>query len=256
VRVDPERAVVLHDTLSRIVRDGPFTRVRIAELSPGERVHVAGTLSGASAGGGGGDPRQNAYRDAPPVPLLRGPSIGPMVISTEQPGDTEAKRARFHGIWASLLVPLFALSLLALSGFDLLALAGRTVIATPSATLQWQEWVKPKNGTGHWEPRYAVRAIAEVEGVSYVFEDTSSSFAYQCAREGTCELPFRFTPIPSASNVTARIGSGPTLAAAELMVAMPVGMVVFVYLMTTLATRPWYMRRRIVDYGSGRLGEA
>jgi hypothetical protein len=249
VRVIPDERVALEDELSRVVRTSYSTRTRIAELLPGESVHITGWLDEGSAQKG-----TAIYRDAAREPTLRPPRLGRMVISTERPGDTEARRAAFHRVWtivSAILITLF--SGLGFGSAHLLFVDGVVVDAKPTYTRHWQEWVKPKNGSGRWVQHYAVRAEHHAKrGAALPLEDRCTRALHDCVATGRCAtVPFVIsTVLPSIH----QIGRDPTVSPVWIAIAT-VALVVswLLYWGTTVSTRPWYARRKVHDTGSGRL---
>lgn len=249
VRVEPVAGkFALHDALSRVERRGPADRTRIAELTAGERVFVAGTLTGAA---GGAPP--SPYRSGGGTPVVRAPAFGRLLVSTEPPGGTSAAQARFHRNWAVALVVFAAmLSAFLIPTYRVLTLFGEPVTADAVATRHWREWVKPKNGTGHWSDHYVVRARLEVDGASRELEDDCRSTLHALVRSGE-QTAVPFVVVPSLP-VFSQLGLHPTLVDWQAFVLIAVVVVLLLaYVLTARAMRPWYARRKIVDVGSGRL---
>jgi hypothetical protein len=246
VLVEPDPRVALHDDLSRIEREGPAIRARIAELTAGERVHVTGQLRWAS----GGAP-QAVYRDAGGGPVLRAPRFGRMVISTERPGDTEAERMRFHRGWAiALAIVFWIVNGLVIPTYQILAIDGQVVRAKLTHTRVWKVWHKPKNSSGYWVQHYDVRARRASGGEP--LEDECSAMLHLCASAGRCtEAPF---VVASHAPSIHQVGSGPTITEGQMaMIIITLVLLLIIYPASTVATRPWYQRSKMTDYGSGRL---
>lgn len=85
VRVEPGPQVLLLDHMDRTVRLNLASRVRIAELTPGERVFVHGVVSPGTGGG---------------VRWVLRPAQGPMEISTLPLGERALRRAAQHRSFA------------------------------------------------------------------------------------------------------------------------------------------------------------
>jgi hypothetical protein len=174
-----------------------------------------------------------------------------MVISTEAPGDTEAKRTLFHRGWAAgILVVLCAVIAFTLR-FEMLSIDGRTVVGTPTHTRFWEVYVKPKNSPGHWVPHYAVRAYVPWRNGRLAVEDECSSVAYHCAEIGDCDVPF---VVSAHAPGYAQIGRAPVLTDGEIAFGSIAMLVTgLAYVISTLATRPWYLKRRVTETAGGRL---
>jgi hypothetical protein len=247
VRVEPDDRVVLRDELSRVERTSRFDRVRYAELEPGETAHVAGTLFGVAP------PVGSAYRAAASEPVMRPPRGGPMVVSTERPGDTSDGRADAYRAWlvftavVALVLPVVVFPTVALLG-----LTGQTVRATPVATRHWQVYHKPKNSPGYYVQHYAVRAERPAHGGRQVLTDECNENLWGCVQGAQCPQ-VRYT-VSTLSDDVVQVGDGPQLTDGR---AVTLGLASFVmlllYPLTVMASRPWYHKRKIVDSGSGQL---
>lgn len=252
VQVEPDERVILHDETDT-VRHAVDARTRVAAIEAGQRVHVSGALAGASlaqsAMGG-------AYRGGYGMPSLRAPSLGRMVISNERPGETSLGRMRFHRNWAVAVAGLFAFAVaVIMPAYELLWLTGDAVWAAPTAVRNWREWHKPKNSSGYWIYRYSVRGVYDDHGAQRTVEDNCGEAYFRCVSSGQCtRVPFTVSSIaPSWS----QIGDGPqlTVGRAVLLGIMSV-ILLFAYPLSALGTRPWYLKKRVVDSGGGRLAQA
>ena len=248
VRVEPDERVALRDDLSRIERTARFERVRFAELTAGETVHVSGSLFGVTAPDAGG-----AYRAMNRDPVLRPSRLGPMVVSTERPGETSAKRAEFYRAWlVGLAVLVLALPVVVFPTVTLLALTGETVSAVPVATRHWQVYRKPKNQPGYYVQHYGLRSARTVGGRAQVLTDECSWAAWTCVRSGACPA-VRYT-VSALSDGVVQIGLDGQLSDGR---AALLGVVAFCLLLGfpigVFSSRPWYLRRKIVDGGTGQL---
>lgn len=248
VRVEPDERVVLRDDLSRVEPASRFERVRFAEVTPGETVHVTGTLSGAARQGMG-----PAYRAAADEPVLRPSRLAPMVVSTERPGETSERRAGFYRRWL-VAVALLALALpvVVFPTVTLLALTGEAVGARPVATRHWQVYHKPKNGRGYYVQHYALRSVREEGGRARVLTDECSAAAWSCVRSGACP-EVRYT-VSALSDDVAQTGDGPQLTDGRAALLGFVALVLLVaFPIAAFSTRPWYLRRKLVEGGAGQL---
>lgn len=247
VRVEPGDDVVLRDELSRIERRSRTERVRHAELEPGELAHVAGSLSGVGPSVGAG------YRAAAVEPVLRRPRGGPLVVSTERPGDTADGRAVvYRGWFLAALALALALPVVVFPDVALLGLTGESVRAAPVATRHWQVRHRPKNGRSYLVSHYALRSERVAHGRRQVLTDECSLALWSCVQEGRC--PRVRYAVSTLSDDVAQVGDGAQLTdgrAAALCVVFLALLVL--YPLTATASRPWYLRRTLVDPGTGPL---
>lgn len=250
VQVEPDARVVLHDDHSHIERHSHNQRTRFAEITPGERVHVTGTLVGASMAG---SHTAGAYRSGSPMPVIRAPSIGRMVISTEVPGDTSARRMRHHRGWLVGVALLFAfISAVVVPTYQILSLSYSEVWARPVALRDWRVWRKPKNSRGYWAYYYSVRASYQDHATTRTVEDDVGYATHECAKGGNCaRLPF---VVSSLSPEVHQFGVAPSFTSGRVavLVMLAIGMLIG-WPLAVIGTRPWYLRRKVVDRQSGRL---
>jgi catechol 2,3-dioxygenase-like lactoylglutathione lyase family enzyme len=250
VQVEPDARVVLHDDHSHIERHSHNQRTRFAEITPGERVHVTGTLVGASMAG---SHTAGAYRSGSPMPVIRAPSIGRMVISTEVPGDTSARRMRHHRGWLVGVALLFAfISAVVVPTYQILSLSYSEVWARPVALRDWRVWRKPKNSRGYWAYYYSVRASYQDHATTRTVEDDVGHATHECAQAGNCaRLPF---VVSSLSPEVHQFGVAPSFTSGRVavLVMLAIGMLIG-WPLAVIGTRPWYLRRKVVDRQSGRL---
>lgn len=244
VRIEPEQNVKVHDEFSRTDRGSLTQRVRTAELTHGEEVHVFGTVTGAGTAA-----TQGAYRDSGQTPVVRAPRIGAMQISSEKPGETANKRSKFYRGWAIglLLWMLFALTIMH-GNYVTLMLTGDVVMATPNATKVWREWVKPKNQPGYWRYHYMVRASAEG---NILEEEVSQSLYNQVSAGEYGKLPFLVSSVrPSVY----QFGTEPLTSDGAGFVGALVAIVLgLAFPLFARSSRPWYDQKRFNEGGGGRL---
>lgn len=248
VRVEPDERVALRDDLSRIERSAQFERVRLAELTVGETVHVSGSLFSVDAPDAGG-----AYRAMTRDPVLRPSRLVPMVVSTERPGETSTKRADFYRSWiVGIAVLALALPIVVFPTVTLLALTGETVSAVPAATRHWQVYSKPKNQPGYFVQHYALRSTRAVGGRTQVLTDECSFAAWSCVLSGGC--PTVSYTVSALSDDVVQIGLGGQLSnlRAALLAAVALCLLL-AFPIAAFNSRPWYLRRNIVDGGTGQL---
>ena len=262
VRVEPDERVVVHDALLGVVRGSvKDQRSRVAEVRPGEQVHVSGELAGA--GRSTGDLRASdrkltaarggVYRTVAVEPVLRPPRFAPMVISSEPPGDTEKKRMRFHAWCAVGLAAVLAFAgAVVVRDYLFLVLDGQRVRVTPTAFRTWTEWVQPKGTSGHRVTYYAVRAQALAPGGVVTLEDQCTSELYERVRAGE-QVEVSFVVATHHPSVF-QLGEGPAISEGQVMgLSMLLLALGGIYPLAARMTRPWYARRKVNDTVSGPL---
>lgn len=94
VRVEPSPRTLLVDAVDKTIRREHASRTRIAELSEGEEVYVIGELVPAP------DPDAGSYRGAQTALVMREPSSGRMLVSSERLGDRFRSMASYDRIGA------------------------------------------------------------------------------------------------------------------------------------------------------------
>jgi hypothetical protein len=173
-------------------------------------------------------------------------------VADEPVGATDRERMRFHLAASALLGAAVGLSGFAIRSYLVLGAAGRIVMARPVAAGTWQTWTKPKNSAGYWVKHFALQAEGTVGDAMVALEDECAQGVYDCAKSGACSMvPFT---VSKAWPDIHQIGEHATLssgAVAMLMVSAIVAAIV--YGVATSSTRPWYLRKRVVDTGAGRL---
>jgi len=87
VRVEPDQHVLLVRPIDRTIERGK-QRTRVAELSAGDAVYVAGALEPAT-------PAQGPYREDPRPATLRPPARGQLTVSSSAPREQFEQRARY-----------------------------------------------------------------------------------------------------------------------------------------------------------------
>ncbi len=249
VQVDPDDRVVVCDEPD-IVRHSYAMRTRVASIEPGQRVHVSGVLEGAALAS---PHTQMAYRGAQGMPTMRAPGGDRMVISNEAPGEATLKRMRFHRNWAIGFAAVFAFcATVVMPAFELLSFTGDTVWATPVAVRDWREWHKPRNSAGYWVNRWSVRATWDDHGTPRTVEDDCGEAYHQCVVSGACaQVPY---VVSSVAPHWHQIGRYPQLTVGRAVVLGILALILLItYPATVFSSRPWYMKKRVVDGGSGRL---
>ncbi|MDI1475449.1 hypothetical protein [Polyangium sp. y55x31] len=240
VRVEPRDDVFLVDEMDGLIRVNLKTRIRYAELTPGERVYASGVLSRAP------DPEAQpgaGYRSGREGFVLRPPRSGRMLLSSQPLGERFLERARFHERWAMWIV-LASLSFhIIFLGYHVRRWAGTDTTATirkldhyvtendDTVTHHYRVWLSPR------------------DGVTVDDEVDETDFAWM--HEGQI-VPVRLVEGSLASNTT--IGGHLTTHGLAWAVVPLLFGVWLAYHLREHATRPWY-EREVVDTGSGKLEE-
>lgn len=248
VRVEPSPNVIVRDRHDNIIRHNLTSRTRVAEITAGERVHVTGVVVGAAQNASAG-----AYRAGFGTPVVRPPTVGRMVISAEAPGDTSLARMRFHRNWAVALMVLFAFAVsVIVPTFEVLSLTGRTEWATPTAVRNWRVWVKPKNSPGYWAYHYAVQGTVMRDNTAITVDDESGPDVHRAVEEQTCsQVPFVVSTVAPSVH---QFGTAPYLTVGRcILLGILCLVLVIAYPASVVSSRPWYMKKKVVDGGGGRL---
>ncbi|MDI3290661.1 hypothetical protein [Polyangium sp. 15x6] len=240
VRIEPRDDVFLVDEMDGLVRVDLKSRMRYAELTPGERVYAAGVLSRAP------DPEAQptaGYRSGGEGYVLRPPRSGRMLLSSQPLGERFHERARFHARWAGTIL-LVAISFhVAFLGYHVRRWAGTDTTATifkldhyvtksdDTVTHHYRVWLSPR------------------DGISVDDEVEPEDFAWM--HEGQI-VPVRLVEGPLASNTT--IGGHLTIHLLAWAVVPLLFGVWLAYHLREHTTRPWY-EREVVDEGKGKLEE-
>ena len=249
VQVEPDARVVVHDLHDDIQRHGRTHRTRVCDIQPGERVHVSGDLVGASAA----HASAGAYRQGGPLPTLRAPAVGRLVVSAEAPGATSLARERFHRKWAIAFLAVFAfLAAAVMPAYLLLAATGEVESVTPTATDRWRTWHKPKNGRGYWVSHHAVQGTFVRDGVTHTVSDETGDGPTGCVERGECaRVPFVVSAVAPEWH---QYGSDPHLTTGRVVLLVLFALTLAIaYPASTVSTRPWYLREKVHDTGTGRL---
>ncbi len=248
VQVEPPQEIALHDDHGRIVRHDYARRTRFAEVLAGDRVTVVGGITGAGQGAALG-----AYRASGNGPVVRAPSVGKMVVSTEAPGATSSARMRFHFKWlVGLGVVVGFLAGVVMPEYELLSLTGRTEQVTPTHVRSWRVWHKPRHGSGYWVNHYAVKGVYRRDGVEQVVDDEVGPDVYDCVEGGACtRVPFT---VSSVAPTWHQFGTAPMLTVGRnVIMGLFLLVIAIAYPVSAFSTRPWYMKRKVVDGGRGQL---
>jgi hypothetical protein len=240
VRVEPDAEVFLIDKLDVTVRTGHTQRVRRARLSPGEHVFILGDMVRAP------DPKLGGYREAAEGWVLRPPRGERMLVSTEPLEDRHQARAK---VWRNLALIGGAFLLLwhGLLFVDVHAkrISGQVVTKTAVDKRWSRNWVRPSKGRPYWAYHYYVDAT----GSDGTRDESQVDYAsYQAIENGT-ELSYvQVDGKPLQIGAKPCAGSGSTAFGVVMAAIWAI-----VYLVVILSTRPWWMRKRVVETGTGRL---
>lgn len=227
VRVEPNARTMLVDDLDVTQDKSRETRVRVAELSPGEVVYVLGHLRSGIAPGGG------AYRESAMAPVLEPPRRGRMLVSSKPLGTIYREAASRESRWGLLVVALAVAAFLLDLGFHLRMHTGVYERATVVGTRLYR-------GKG---------AHCAVE----LRADDGTTFTDQVAYDGCPPVA------PGVRVPVVRVPSAPWLS--QIGHAPGVSLVNFVLSTVTLCAlalfytrraRPWW-ERRLEEMGQGPL---
>lgn len=241
VRVEPDARVLLRDAVEPAERVDDEHRRRHVRLRPGERVWIAGTLSGSASTRG-----QGAYREGVTAAVLKGSRLTRMIVSTEAPGDHWAKRSAFHRGWfRGVLIALAVTHCTLLWDYTLQTLSAHTETLAITRANTWDVWVKPKNQSGYWQRHCGVEGRARPEDLIEA-QEVSCTF-HRCVAQGRCHtLPTQRAAL--TADLLREPGRGPALHVVQVIFAAFVGWIALIaYLVSTRETRPWYAGGKVND---------
>jgi hypothetical protein len=245
IRVEPDDRVFLVDGLDETSRS-LNTRQLVSQLTAGEQAYVIGRIEP------GFDPRAQAgndamYRGAGTTMVLRPPTQGRMLVSTEPLADRFARRARFHIRWALALFLVGVVNQVWFIPYFHRAISGEVVQARITDKRWWT--TRSRNGTNY---HYAVSAeILPGEPIQAPLGDEEVSRRDYNALEYGARVPYLVaTDDPSAFE----IGQNPTTHCGLLIGAIVVALGMLIgYASSAHNTLPWYDRKRVVHSGGGML---
>lgn len=249
VQVEPDPRVVVHDAHDDITRHSRNQRTRVCDIAPGERVHVSGEVACATAA----QAHAGAYRQGQGMPVLRPPRVGRMVISAEAPGATSLARMRFHRNWAVALALVFAFVCAAvMPAYLVLATTGATEWVTPTATDYWRTWHKPKNSSGYWVYHHAIQGAFVRDGATVTVGDETGDGPSRCVESRQCaRVPFVVSTVDPSWH---QFGVDPHLTTGRAVLLILFCLVLLIaYPASAVGSRPWYLRAKVNDTGSGML---
>jgi hypothetical protein len=229
VRVEAPRDVEVADDLDGKVLISNTSRIRSAELIPGESVYAQGWLER------GDDAMipEAGYRDVTWGWVLR-PARGRMLLSSHPLGAGLRSRADFHRWYGRLALVLLAIFHVTLAGFY-----SRASAKVVEGTIVELKHSTSTDSDGDTVNHYDID-VATPSGRRHEFSLASSDFG---RLQRGIKVPVR----------GGQLGAGPTLAYPHVAIAMFLVMSLLVtYRLRRRASRPWY-RRRVNDSGSGRL---
>jgi hypothetical protein len=245
LRVEPNDAIFLVDSLDLAERPSLQTRVRVARLDGGEAATVTGILRR------GWDPRAASagYRASGEALVLVPPRGERMLASVEPLEERHLHRARAHGKYAVMIAIAFVLTH-AVFFFDLHAslFLGQVIDAEVTDTRTWV--TKNKNTTTkHWGLVVDVPNRTDLERL-----ETSRAAYDQVTRlraQGQeARVPIRY--VPGTSFV--EVGERPTIGAGRFIAFLIALLIVGItYAAGVSASTPWYERKRLRETRSGRL---
>jgi hypothetical protein len=231
VRVEPRADVTLFNALRGLVRVDLTKRVRVAELTPGDKVFVFGELH-PEAQTPGHPPRGHGYTLVPP-------REGRMLVSSEPIAEAFARRAAFHRRWA-VVAAASALTFNAFfASFHARRFLGETVDVRVTQLREYDD----KDDNEHFS--------VTMQGAA-LFSDEVSRSDFRRLHEGD---QIQVRDVPSWRSAAA-IGSHATAHSRAYFAVPLLALIALAYGLRTRATRPWYERKKLVDKGTGRLAES
>lgn len=235
VRVEPPRDVDVADDLDRKVLISRRSRVRSAELVPGEVIHARGRLE---RGGDASPEAATGYRDVEWGWVLR-PARRRMMLSSRPLGEGLRQRAVFHRFYSGVAVFVLAVFHVSLAGYYTRA-CGRVEQATVLDTKHERE----RDGDGDLVDTYLV-TVKLSDRVRPTTREVDAD-AYRSARAAET-IPVRRGALNSS------YGARPTAGTTHLLVAaIGTALLLIAYHRRRQGSRPWF-RRRVDEQGSGRL---
>jgi hypothetical protein len=237
VLVEAGGEALLLDDLDGLVHLSSTSRVRTAELTPGETVIATGVLErglrvGAPGGGSG-------YRDGAMGWVLRPASREQMVLSTEPLGVRFRKRAQRSAVVALATSIVFCGVHALLLGYHLRVWRGETVVGTVVERLHWTT----RDDEGGEHAHYLVSA--ETPG-GVVTDHVYTAGFERVAPRGHVAV----RAVPSAPWASS-LGATPTAHSVALLLVLIGGVIVLVTGRLAVP-RGWY-ESKVTDRGGGRL---
>lgn len=242
VRVEPDAQPLLVSGLPDTVRHEHTLRTRIARVQPGDQVTVIGAQIPTS------DPRSASfgYRGSAESSVLRAPSGGRVLVSTEPLEERFNARVTLHKKWAvAFALLLLGTNALFYMGYWARTFAGRELQTTITSMRTYV--TRSKNST---TTHYELTGTAIEEGQPLVITETVNRAAYYQIRQGD-QVPFFVVGGGSWFTVA---GRAPTVHVAGVIFSALLGLGVAIgYLAHGLSSRPWYARSRWNEGAGGRL---
>jgi hypothetical protein len=239
IRVEPDGDVMLVDEMDGVIRLDLARRVRVAELSPGERIFAVGELrvardAEASVWRGG-------YHDEKEGFVLVPPRGRRMLLSSEPLGERFARRAAFHRSWG--VVALVAAITVNILTAPVIArcLLGETVDARVAHLRRYE-------GSGG-EDRAIVMAVG---ARGFVFTGDVSAYEVTGVDEGDT-IEVRHVPWWDFATVI----DSDSIPNVTGYLALPLlGFIALIYWARRYTTRPWYEKEKLIERVSGKLAES
>ena len=241
VRVEPTEEVFLVDDMDGVIRVDLTSRIRVAELIPGEMTYAVGQLES------GTDPEaeDSAYRGGGRRLLLRARPGRPLYLSTRPLGDSLSRKARFDGLSAAIILLAGIVLQLIWTGFHARLWVGQTMEREVSGLHHFTTTDSDGDTYNHWRV-----TVAAEPGQAPLYEDVSVRDYLRLSKG--MKVPWRVVPgLPDLS----AIGTGATVSAMSLMTLVFLIPAMAIFYLVRRGLRPWYEKDEIVDAESGRLAE-
>ncbi len=250
VRLDnDQRVLVIPDEKVKIVDDMQTessknnTRLRVSEVSSGERVWIRGILSREGRDGGS----VTAYRGGEAPFVLRRSRFEPVDVSSGTLTTRYARWRRFYRASAITFAVLLTLThVVAFSSYYMQCVFGRVETATITGTSTYVTTSKSSKTT-----HYVIEAKL-ADGTK--LKDEVASSIYVAARDKKIvQVPFRYIPF---ARFIHSIGVSAVASTGWIVVVLMVAMVATIVLaLVRRSSVAWYEQRRVVESRSGRLHE-
>ncbi len=243
IRVEPPERVLLVDDMDGCIRVNLAERVRIAELTPGEKVFAHGALTPST------DPEArpggHGYRDAVFGLVLRPLRGGEMLLSSRPLGEPYERRAGRHEVAAWLLGILLA-GLVVVHGSYLLRCAAGERSA---GAIVEKKVIEHKDDDG---TSYYYRLWIALDGSKDVLTEDVKQSLYRRLEVGQ-RLPLVLVRFWLARS---QLGARPTVALAAPLVALILAFIAFMfYTISARQTIGWW-EGPLEEGGSGKLSES
>jgi len=136
-----------------------------------------------------------------------------------------------------------------------LSATGQTEWATPTATDYWRTWHKPKNSSGYWVYHHAVQGTVARGAETLTVSDETGDGPSRCVESRQCaRVPFIVSTVDPAWH---QFGLDPHLTTGRVALLVILCFILLIaYPVSAVGSRPWYLRAKVNDGGSGMLSSS